>query len=656
MAASAQFASTVAELTSLWAPRPRVDSFAWIRRHVKMPDGQPFDADAYPWTKAICAAWDDPAVRNIWLQMGSRLGKTAIAQSLLICGLANHPAGALFGSSTEHVASNIIAQKIYPMIDRCRPLDGQLPPEHRRSRHVVLLRHARMHVAWSGSVSTLADLEARYLHANEIDKWDRDVSSEADSLELFTERAKNVPDAKGIFESTPAERRSSRVEMGLLRSTNGRWHVPCPSCGRFQLLKLDRLRWEKDGTKSDPDTAAMTARYECEHCEAEIHDDDRPTMFRAGMYVPEGCEITTRGKLTGQQRRSGEDWGLQLSSLYSLKLTWGRIARAFVLASEATKRGQVGPLRNFVNSWLGETWEGKRVSRTWEEVGERLASNIPPGVVPLGHTFCAAGIDVQLDAFVYLVLSFAPDKSAHVVSYGYVHSVDELARVTWNAHYAHADGGQPVPVRLTLIDSGEGNRMEEVYRIAAAATKPGAWVFPSKGESKLSGHAYKLTPLEDIKSRNPHAARGLRGQQLVAINTNYWQSWLQAILDNGTARDEGGLSLPAQAIEDQQDLLEQFLNEIVTVNESVTGHDKQRWERVSRSIPVDYRDCVRYARCAAQIFTRGNFARIRRQVAEPVAATRSPPAPDKQRSRTTADAPQRPWLDRPGGWTTPPPR
>ncbi|HEY1065435.1 MAG TPA: phage terminase large subunit family protein, partial [Pirellulales bacterium] len=290
-----------------FAPRERPDPAKWFEENLFMPDGEPWSNDNYPHLAAPggpIEAFLDPYIRRIWLQFASRLSKTAFG---IACGCyqaAFDPCPMLFGTSTKTLASRIFKKKLYPILDRS-PLREELPAPHRRNQTRVDLSACSWYAAWSGSSSELADLAARYLHGNEIDKWDATLSAEADPLDLFGERAKEFPNRKEIYESTPGMKVTSRIERGRLASDNRSLWVPCPHCGTFQILRtgdggpggviFDKKR---DG-HTDIGLAQRTARYLCEKCEGEIWDHQRAAMMRGGRWAKAGQKIID-GKCVGE--------------------------------------------------------------------------------------------------------------------------------------------------------------------------------------------------------------------------------------------------------------------------------------------------------------------------------------------------------------------
>jgi phage terminase large subunit GpA-like protein len=571
-------------------PRPKVRTRDWVVANVFTKDGLPFDADAYPHSLGVYDAFDEDRYREYVMQWAARLGKTFIVQSITEKIAATNPRPMLFASASENVSSDVVQHTLLNMIRHCPALRHELPK--RTSKYSVNLRHCRVKVAWSGSHSRLADYSAWFLHANEIDKWTTDKSTEADPLLLATERTKEYPDRKLFFESTPGLRGHSRVEARLLRSTNCRYWVPCPFCGRFQVLRMAQVVWDKRPGEehSDPDYAYQTARYRCEHCQRELHDEHRPRMMRSGLWVPAGC-YAEEGRVCGTPDNPNTPvWGSQLSSLYALSLTWGDCARAFVQSKKRANEFQ-----NFVNSWLGETWEPHRTKSTPEQVAARLKTEVPRGLVPGWVRFLVASADYQGADGGYLVWSvvgFGPDAlRAHVVEYGIVDSLADFHRQALN-HYWHSEDGRTLWVAIVGVDSGYDT--ETVYRWCDEA--PGR--YPLKGSSTaLSGKPYQTS--EIIQSRSKHR-RGVSGQdrqtKIVHVNTDYWETELQERLDSRDPAGPGGLTIPAGAEKDE-DFIRELCNGTLSDKLDSRGNARLLWIKRWENEPNDCRDMIRYALC-----------------------------------------------------------
>ncbi|HMB78172.1 MAG TPA: terminase gpA endonuclease subunit, partial [Kiloniellaceae bacterium] len=444
---------------------------------------------------------------DLVLQWATRLGKTFFGEACTEFYADVSPGPQMFAAPDEKLAKEVLGRTV-KMIEHCPRLSGQLLPEHRRSADSIELSHCRVFLAWSRSVSTLADKPVRFGHAAEVDKWVQLMTSmEADPEKLFDDRFKEFSRFKRLKESTPTIRGRSRIEKARKRSTNCSFYVPCPHCSHYQTLRMGnagehgRLEWDKteDG-RHDPDLARATAHYRCEACEGEIRDHHRAQMLRRGVWAPEGCgvdskkaaaaakrwqeqlnaadwygDLLSKAKgddgeplwrgwkaadwITGTPARDGRTAGYHLSSLYATSLTWGDIAAEFVNSKDSPQL-----LRNFRNQWLAETWEMVKRRHTWEELGGRLAADYDRGVVPAAAWFLTAGVDVQEDRAYWIVRAWGERKTSWLIDWGMVRkSVNEQGQPGLNS-----DLKQLVPVLIERAWPVDGQTAEGFDKLWAA--------------------------------------------------------------------------------------------------------------------------------------------------------------------------------------------
>lgn len=595
-------------------PRPRIRSIAWFRAHVQTHEGRPYDHGAYPHIGAPggpCDALDDPDTYTIWLQWASRCGKSFFGQCASEFYAATQPCPMMFASSDQKLAVEVV-KRTYAMLERCAPLKDQLRPPHRRKQDQVDFDSCRLYVAWSRSVSTLADKAIRFGHANEIDKWEHlSTSKEADPLKLFDDRFKEFRRYKRLKESTPSIKGRSRIERGRLQSTNCRMFVPCPHCGRYQSLSMERIKWDHgEEGRSNKDLARSTARYECEACDKAIYDEHRAHMMRRGVWVPEGCGVDDakaaaaaerwnaagpqelglwqgwKGAdwITGTPSRDSTDAGYQLSSLYALSLGWGDVAAEFVGSKEKPHE-----LRNFINQWLADTWEIVDRQETWEVLGARIISGVPWGVVPRDCSVVTAGIDKQESHYVYVVKAWGMDRRSHTVSYGTCEEVSQLADML-STPWRREGSNAPLHATMALIDSGY--RPKGVAEFCRAYRGPCRLV-PCKGAN---------TPLNvPFRVSTQGRESAMPGMRLVLVDTMQSQDWIEELLTN----PDTPLSIYSGSLFDHQDYLEQLLNDAPVTSLDTRNNSKVSWDRIDAETPNDYRDCERYAWIAMLIATRG---------------------------------------------------
>jgi phage terminase large subunit GpA-like protein len=616
----------------------------WFRENIFAANKSPYSHSAYPHIGAPggpCDALDDPRVKTIWLQWASRLGKTFFGQCALMYFAATNPSPMMLASESENLAVQVTS-RTYQMLEECSPLKDQLRPAYKRKQNQIDFDNCKVYVAWARSVGTLADKAVRFGHANEIDKWEhQSTSKEADPLKLFDDRFKEFPSHKRIKESTPTVKGKSRVERGRIGSTNCRFYVPCPNCGHYQTLRMDRMKWDHDeGGRSSRDLSRRTAAYHCESCDKSIVDERRGIMLRRGVWCPEGAtvnseraaelfddnsRVTSGYKWTGWRNakwiegtpsHDDADAGYQLSSLYALTLGWGDVAAEFV---EVKDRPQL--LRNFINQWMGETWELANRKQTWEKLGERIiAANQERYTLPEWASLVTVGCDRQIDKFVYVVDAWGPDRRSTTIDYGEAENLGDIRERVISKFYPHVNG-------FTLIDSGY--KPLGVHEFCIECLQSGLQVWPCKGSATALNAEYQMSTL----GKNT----AMPGMKLFHIDTIRTQTWLDNQIHSLTKDDPTGTSVFNGPLAAHQDFLEQLLNDAAILDLDKHNNDREAWERISTDIPNDFRDCKRYAYVAMLIATRGAAIRPPAKVEQKQAA--------KKQSNPHATRPDgRPWI------------
>lgn len=591
----------------------------------KTDEGKPFSHIDHPHLGnpgGPCDALTDHRVRTIVEQFGSRMGKTFFAQTAQQYFSDISPGPGMIASESEKLALEITG-RWYAMAEKSVRLKGKLKPPRFRKQSRIDLPASKIYVAWARSVSTLADKPVRYGHANEVDKWEHvgatnNTAKEADPLKLFMDRGKQFPRRKFIIESTPTVKGKSRIERMLERSTNCRFYVPCPHCKHYQTLRLGNgktrggILWDKtEAGRHDTDLAQRTARYECENCDEPILDHHRAWMMRRGVWCPEGCSVigdkalalfNAKGRAThewrgwehapwikGRPTRNGTDAGYQISSLYSLKLNWGDIA------AERVRSDKPQDFRNFVNQWLAETWEAIIRSTTWEKLGARIiVREQPRGIAPRWASLLTIGIDRQTgDRFPWVTDVWGPGGLNATIAYGESLSFDDLFRDVVSRRWAHSDGGS---LRLAMGLMDFGFLPKGVHQFCQRCQKAGFNLWPSKGSSTAMESDFRVYTLG--------AGTSMPGMRYIMVDTIRSQMWIEDQLTKDDP-DEQRYSLFAGSLEEHQDFLQQLLNDAASDELDGSNNVRQSWDRVSESIPNDWRDGRRYAYVGMTAITGG---------------------------------------------------
>jgi hypothetical protein len=83
------------------------------------------------------------------------------------------------------------------------------------------------------------------------------------------------------------------AEEGWDYSDQNRWEVPCPSCGRFQVLNFDEPSLNYNNLRLGD--SADDCVLECAFCKREIKDHERPGLNGLGRWTPHNLDGRVRG-------------------------------------------------------------------------------------------------------------------------------------------------------------------------------------------------------------------------------------------------------------------------------------------------------------------------------------------------------------------------
>lgn len=467
--------------------------------------------------------------------------KTSTMISLMIFASVFTPRPMVWGGPDEESVNSDFTEKHYPMLERCEATKWQLQPKSRRGTKAILLKRCRVRKAYSGGKATVAGFPACYVFVTEADKWTKNKSTEADNFQNIRERCKGYPlESKEIIEGTPSTVIDSRVWKLVTDPTTDQrlLYVPCPHCGEFQVLVRGSkntpygLKFEsRTNGKRDVARAMRTAYYECRHCHGKILDHHRHEMMRRCKWLSKGQSIDKHGKITGKREVESPVVALgPCSSLYSLWFGWGQAAKEIVQAGNNREE-----IKKNTNSFWAEAFDPKPQSVEPHEVAKRLVDpSTTWQIVPEWGIFLTRGVDVQDDGktFEWVISAWGPGGRGHEIEHGTTHGVEEFQKLCRAQVYQHADGGRPLPVLLTMIDSGDAT--VSVYELCRN-WKGGGSCLPVKGSSTSDfAETFRQSRMDEDGepvSGRQKVKRG--GLVLIIVNTERSELWIEGHVTGG---------------------------------------------------------------------------------------------------------------------------
>jgi len=302
----------------------------------------------------------NPRITDEVLCFGSQSGKTTVLMAGVAWTLVNDPTHMIWVMPSMDLARAFSETRWQPML-RASPGVAHLIPKgaqrHDFKKSQQALGGSVLSFVGSNSPANLASRPCRVIVLDEVDKFDKGGSGEADAVNLAEQRTKTFAAPKRFKTSTPTLA-DGLIWQEYLKGDQRRYYVPCPSCQKQVLFSwspdytvLPKLgceayiRWDEQArrTAHDWDLARVerSARAECPFCKAHILDSDKTWMLRHGEW-----RATAEAPSFFVSRH--------LSSLYAVgtQTSFGALAVQFLQA----KRSMLG-LQGFVNGVLAEPWE-----------------------------------------------------------------------------------------------------------------------------------------------------------------------------------------------------------------------------------------------------------------------------------------------------------
>ena len=415
---------------------PRRPSLAaWMTRHLRPTDGPGAGRRLAlePWQRGFLQAVDREQKPIVSLMAGSQIGKTLIALGIGIRAAVDGQ-GVLMASSTE-VSIRDLARRLDSTLEHAPTLAKRFPSPRSGPGARASWKDRRVDgggwigLAASGSASQLASRTVKIALADEVSRWPARVrSGEGHPLALLRARLSDWGDAGLLLAISSPVHPADAIALMFRDGDRRRMEYVCQGCDRRTPFGWEQVVGRDRGEQP------MIA---CLHC-GTLHDERaRRRMLRCGVWVPQKSEPTDEGSIS-----------FQLGRLDSARASLGATVAEFRRATRGSERGDPRALAAFRNLTLGLPSEsgGADLDRLYERRG---ASG------QLAIEQVTAGVDVQNDRLVYVILGFtAQNAIVQVVHFG-VALGDPRDDLVWDTLAAELDTHRtPLPISVVSLDAG----------------------------------------------------------------------------------------------------------------------------------------------------------------------------------------------------------
>jgi len=544
-------------------PDPELWIDQWADEYMRIPrdtgaaEPGPYRTDRTPYAREPmrCLSPTHPAKRVV-TKVASQMMKTQIALNWIGGCIHMAPANILMLLPSLGLAKRVSGRvdktiKATPVLrDR---VAGSRSRDSRNTLDTKEFEGGTLFATTAGSAANLAEVSARFIYGDEVDRWDVDVDNEGDPIELAETRGTTFGrNAKFYFSSSPTIKGVSRIEDLFQQGDQRHYYVPCPHCGEHQVLEWTNLKWPDDFS---------WAGYLCcnSECGALIEEHHKGQMLANGEW---------RAHAEGD----GETVSFTLSALYMPPgwLAWVDLAKQYAKAQLAASRGDLEPMQVFYNTRLAQVWDSAQEMTKASELKAR-AEEYRLGTVPTGALILTAAVDTQGDRLELLVIGWGEGLERWVVDHQVIQGNPADER-TWaalderlKARYRHSSGVE-LAICATAVDSG-GHHTDEVYQFCRLRR----WrnVFAIKGASKPGRPVIAQRPSKvDVTWKGTTEKQGA---ELWMIGTDTAKDW---IYNRYPLHDGPG------ALHFSIDLANDFYDQCVAerkITRYVKGHKRIEW-------------------------------------------------------------------------------
>lgn len=501
-------------IADAWAPDPIITVSEWADQHRRLSakassEHGPWKTSRTPYLRQPMDAFSvtHPA-QEIVLVFASQTGKSEACNNCIGYAVDIAPGPILMVQPTDGMAKRYSKMRLAPMVESTPRLAMKVKPSRSRdSGNTLQLKEftndAMLVIGGANSASSLASMPIRYTVEDEVDRFPLDVDDEGSPSDLVTARTRTYGNRKKqIKTSTPTLAGVSRIWWEWERSSQNRYHVPCPHCGEHQVLSWDMMRYDPQDPLLKHERLSTPPVMICQACGTGIEERSKAWWYGEdlGKWIPENPGSPVEG--------------YHLPGFYSPLgwLSWTEIVIGYEKAKDDPFK-----LKAWTNTVLAECWAEAGESPEWELLYRRR-EEYQRGVVPAGAAVLTLGVDCQRDRLECEVVAWGPNLESWSVDYlvipgdtGTIQEDDskpcpwrELAAVV-NRTYPHVNGHE-LPFSMVAVDSGD--QTQTVYGWVRSQHNPRVVAIKGRGAGMSS--AVGVPTKQEVTIRGKRAKSGIK--------------------------------------------------------------------------------------------------------------------------------------------------
>lgn len=495
---------------------------------------------------------DDHSCKEVVAMVASQMFKTQISLNWFGSTVHQSPSNFLWLMPTGKLHKRIAARidKTIAAVDVLK--ERVAKPNSRSSINNIDTKEylgGTLFIATAGSAANLAEVPARRVAIDEVDRCEANVDGEGDPIKLAKARQTTFSyNRKSFYYSSPTIDGESKIKDLFDAGTQRKALAECIHCGHRQELLFENLVRTDDGL----------ALYPCELCGGMHRESDKTKMFKNGLWsdpVKENSEVES---FTASAMYQPYGW-----------LSWSDLLEEYETAKKALDAGNDSMMIVFFNTRLARTWKRNVQTVSFEALKER-AESYQLRLCPYGVLFLTAGVDTQDNRLAVQIVGWGRYLKAWIIDYVELPG-DPAEDSVWNSladllntKIEHESGAE-LKVIASAIDTG-GHRGEAVKNFVRS--KRIQCPIAVHGAVKVNAQPLSKGSMQDV---NWKGVLDKQGVMLHSVGTIEIKHYLFSRIQKDAGKDEQQITLH---FSDQ--LSDEYFAGIIS---ETYNKDKRRYEK-----------------------------------------------------------------------------
>ena len=502
-----------------------------------------------------CLSANHPCKRVVGM-VASQMFKTQIALNFLCSTIHQQPSNFLWLMPTGKLAKRIskrIDKTVFAVTEVAERVADPRSRDAANNQDTKEYEGGTLFIATAGSAANLAEVPARYLVYDEIDRSETNVDQEGSPSAMAEARQTTFEqNRKAFYPSSPTIDGESNIQSLFKQGTQREALAECVHCCHLQPLVFEQLMLSEDGER---------ALYPCEECGGIHVESDKPRMFAQGAWSEGLVGDGETESFTASQMFLPYGW-----------TSWLTLKNLYIKAKTALDDGSEELMVAFYNTRLARVWK-KAAEQTSAKALMDRREPYKLGTVPAGGCRLTASIDTQAYRLEFKVVAWGEGMESWIVDYQVIQgSPDEddtwkKADALLRSRYRH-EHGLMMGISAAFIDSG-GTATQDVYNFARGRNR--SHVYAIKGASRPNRPILSSKP--SIVDFNWRGKTEQRGVKLWFVGTDTAKDYLAARWSKATG---------AGAVHFSDELTEEYFNQITAEYRTGgfrRGHRVSWWEK-----------------------------------------------------------------------------